>query len=331
LGFTIPGRVAEVLVEEGDHVEEGELLARLKDLETLEAQVSAAELAVLEAEQLLAGLNENADLAAAQAQVGLVQAQQNLIEAEQAWDAVDTDAFIDELDDARVEMNDAEDDLEEAEENLEDNVDLDEDNPIREGYEEDFEDAQQAYDEAVWAFKTLQNQSDLAAAQLGVARAALDNAEGRVEDTQDGPNPDDLALAEANLEAAQAQLEAAERSLGNAELTAPFAGTVVMAALTENTDVPAGQVAFVLIDDSAWFLETNDLTENEVVRIMAEGEVTISFDALPGETFTGEIDSIGEYFVEQYGDITYVVRIRLVEADGRLRWGMTAEVNFIEE
>jgi HlyD family secretion protein len=331
LGFAIPGRVAEVLVEEGDDVEEGEVLARLGDVAALEAQVSAAEAAVLEAQYILDDLNENVDLAGAQAQVELIQARQALVEAEKAWDVVDTDEFREDLDDARIEMNDAEADLEEAQEDVADHDDLAEDNPIREGYEEDLEVAQQVYDEAAWAFETLQNESDLAEVQLEAAQALVADAEGRVEDTRDGPDPDALALAEAGLESAQAQLEAAESALGDSELTAPFSGKIVMAALIENTDIEAGKAAFVLIDDSQWFLETTDLTENEVVRIDEDGEVSISFDALPGVSFTGEVESISEYFVEQYGDITYVVRIRLLEYDGQLRWGMTAEVNFIEE
>jgi len=69
---------------------------------------------------------------------------------------------------------------------------------------------------------------------------------------------------------------------------------------------------------------------DEVVQIEAGSEVTIRFDALPDETFAGEVDSISEYFVEQYGEITYVVRIRLLESDDQLRWGMTAEVSFLD-
>lgn len=330
LGFAVSGRVAEILVEEGDYVDTDEVLARLTDVQSLEAQVLTAEAAVLEAEQALETLEETADLAAAEAQVELIQAQQSLIEAEQDWDAVDTDEFSEDLDDARIEMNDAEDDLEDAEEDLEAHEDLDEDNSVREGYEDDLEEAQQAYDEAVWAFEELQNQYDLAEAQLEAAQAALEDAERNVEDTQDGPDPDDLELAETNLVGAQVQLEAAESALSDAELTAPFAGQIVNVSLTENTDVAAGEAAFVLIDDSEWYLETNDLTEDEVVQIGEESSVTISFDALPDETFTGEIDSISEYFVEQYGDITYTVRIQLLESDDRLRWGMTAEVTFGE-
>ncbi len=321
-GFTIPGTVSEVLVKEGDHVEAGQVLARLEEVAALNAQLSTARLAVLTAGQYLDNLNENADLIHAQAQVDLIQARHNLIDAERAWDVVDTDAFQEDLDDARIEMNEAKTDLEEAQE------DLDEDNPIREGFEQDVEDAQQAYDEAVWAFDALQNHYDLAKAQLAASQAVLEKAEQRVEDTRNGPDPDDMALANANLDQAEAQLKTAENALGDAELTAPFAGKVVRVELIEGTQVGAGALAVVLMDDSTWFLETNDLTEDEVIDIELATEVAISFDALPGESFTGEVESISDYFLEQYGDVTYVVRIRLLEEDDHLRWGMTAEVQF---
>ena len=54
----------------------------------------------------------------------------------------------------------------------------------------------------------------------------------------------------------------------------------------------------------------------------------MTFDALPELTFDGQVESISDYFVEQFGDITYVVRIKLLDWDERLRWGMTAEVVF---
>lgn len=328
LGFTVPGKVREVLVEEGDRVEAGEMLARLENVESLEAQVSSAELAVLQAQQALDELNENADLSHAQAQIELIQARLDLIDAEHAWDAVDTDEFQENLDDARIEMNDAKEELEEAEENMEEHQDLDEDNPIRDRYEDDLEEAQQTYDEAMWAFEELQNQYDLAKAQLEAAQASLEDAETRAENTQDGPDPDDLAMANANLDQAQAQLTAAERALADAKLTAPYAGKIVRVELVEGTQVSPGELAMILIDDSVWFLETNDLTEDEVIEVETEQKVTVRFDALPGKTFSGQVESISDYFMEQYGDITYIVRIRLEDFDKHLRWGMTAEVNF---
>lgn len=330
LAFGIPGNIGEVLIEEGDVVRRGDPLARLDEAQSLEAQAASADLAVLEAAQNLDDLNENADLADAKAQLDLVQARQALVEAERAWDAVDRDAFREALDDARIELDAAEEDLETAKEDLADYNDLDEDHPTREAAEDDLEQAQQDYDEAQWAVEELENQYDLAEARLALAQTSLADAERRAEQTAEGPHPDALALAEASLSAAEAQLAAVEADREDATLAAPFDGRVLRLDIQAGQFAAPGTPAMVLADTSRWYLDTNDLTEDEVVRIDPDEPVSISFDALPGRTFSGEVESISDYFVEQFGDITYVVRIRLLDFDESLRWGMTAEVVFSE-
>ena len=330
LSFGVAGQVSEVLAEEGDWVAEGQILARIGDTETLEAQVMAANLAVLQAQQALDYLTENADLITAQAQIDLVTAQQALVVAEQGWDLVDTEVFRENLDDARVEMDDAQADLEDVQADLEEYADLDEDNPNRKAAEDEVEETQQAYDEARWAYEELQNQFDLAEAQLTAAQEALTEAQSRAEATADGPDPDDLTLANAQLDQAKSQKAAAEKALTEAELKAPMDGKLVQMDLTVGEKTSPGIVVAVLVDDSQWYVETNDLTEDEVVKIAEGREVQITFDALPDQTFQGEVESIGETFQERYGDITYVVRILLLDGADTLRWGMTAEVTFAD-
>ena len=328
LSFAVSGTVGEILVQEGEYVDAGEGIARLKDTETYDAQILAANLAVLQAQQALDDLNEKADLIHAQAQVDLIRAQQSRVEAEKAWDAVDTDEFREDLDNAKVDMNEAEDDLTEAQDDLEEYEDLDEDNLLRQTFEDAVEEAQQAYDEARWAYEELQNQSDLAQAQLTASQKALEDAQKTFDDTADGPDPDALALAQDNLDQTERQLDAANATLEYVELTAPFAGKIVRMDLVEGALTAPGELAAVLIDDSQWYVETNDLTEDEVVQVKIGQAVTVTFDALSGKVFDGEVESISQYALEQYGDITYTVRIKLLDNEDQLRWGMTAEVDF---
>jgi multidrug resistance efflux pump len=332
LSFSIPGKVAVVLVEEGDQVSEGQVIARLdqKSTTSLEVHILTAELAVLEAQQVLDDIIENAELVHFQAQVDLVRAQQNLWEVEQIWDAVDTDAYREDLDDARIEMIEAKENLDDAVAVLTDYQDLDVDHPTRKAREEDVEDAQAAYDEARWVFEDLQYRYDLAESQLGATQEAVADSQRRVDATADGPDSDDLALAQANLAQAEGQHRAALYALGDVELTAPFGGRVVRVDLIEGAMTSPELPAIVLMDDSHWYLETSDLTEIEVVKIEVGEEVAVTFDALPGRKFTGEVESISNYFLDRYGDITYVVRIRLLQKDEQLRWGMTAEVQFTD-
>jgi hypothetical protein len=53
-------------------------------------------------------------------------------------------------------------------------------------------------------------------------------------------------------------------------------------------------------------------------------------DALPDVKFTGRVSSISDFYREMRGDITYVSRIKLDQADARLRWGMTVMATFVE-
>jgi hypothetical protein len=82
-------------------------------------------------------------------------------------------------------------------------------------------------------------------------------------------------------------------------------------------------------DLSAWRIETDDLDENDVTRIDTSQPVTITADALPGLEFSGSIDSISQYSTNDNGDVLYTVKIKLVNDEPQLRWGMTMEVEFV--
>ena len=89
---------------------------------------------------------------------------------------------------------------------------------------------------------------------------------------------------------------------------------------------PVLQVA----DFSRWEVETDDLTEIEVVNLSVGQKVTLVADSLPKVTMMGSVESIGLVSEVKRGDTTYTVRIVVDEADPRLRWGMTVVVTFGE-
>ena len=75
LGFGTSGAVAELHVSAGDRVVAGDVLAVQADREQLEAAVATDQLTVLDAQEALDSLYQNAELAAAQAQLDLANAQ----------------------------------------------------------------------------------------------------------------------------------------------------------------------------------------------------------------------------------------------------------------
>jgi HlyD family secretion protein len=86
--------------------------------------------------------------------------------------------------------------------------------------------------------------------------------------------------------------------------------------------------AVKMADVSAWYVETSDLTELEVVRISQGQSASILADALPDAPMTGVVETISQAFTMQGGDILYKVKIKTNDVDPRVLWGMTVEITF---
>ena len=327
LAFGQPGLVAEVLVEEGQQVSQGDVLARLNGREKVEAQLAAAELERLNAQQALDDLNEKAPLASSAARQAVAVAEKTAIDARRALDDLDTEDFQQELDDARLAVEDAQDELEDAQEEHDKYKDLDEDNSSRTNAEDALDKAQQKYDDAVEARDLLLNQLETVRANVSQTEAGLEDARREAEARQPGPDPDDLALAQSRLNNAMAQVTASQTALEDLELVAPFDGTVLEVEVTLDERVIPNEPVVLLADRSAWYVETSDLTELEVVQVQPGDIAIITPDALPDLELTGVVEKVSDTYTEKSGDVLYNVRIRLDETDPRLRWGMTMQVN----
>jgi len=114
--------------------------------------------------------------------------------------------------------------------------------------------------------------------------------------------------------------------LANTELKAPFAGTIASLNLETGEEVTAAAPVVQLADQSGWRIETDDLTENNVVYVNVSDTVDISIDALPDLKLTGTVERVKPLGENKQGDITYTATIIPNGSDKRLRWNMTASV-----
>jgi multidrug resistance efflux pump len=121
---------------------------------------------------------------------------------------------------------------------------------------------------------------------------------------------------------------AARAALANAEVRAPFAGTLTNLDLKVGEFAASGQPVLTIADLSSWVVKTTDLTEIDVVNLSEGQAVDITLDAIPEETLKGNILSIGQNYTERQGDIVYKVTVLLTDKDPAMRWGMTAQVKF---
>jgi multidrug efflux pump subunit AcrA (membrane-fusion protein) len=321
LSFFSSGQVEEVLVEEGDLVNKGDVVARLGNREEIESGIANAEAELLAANQALDKLNDDWEISKADAALEIAAANRAVRDAQYQLDNF-TVPTTQSGRTAIEGLSKTKADLDAAREAFEPFKYESSSNPTRERLKEDMDDAQSEYNTAV---KRLEYET-----QLNEAQASLDKAVQDAQDLEEGPDADAVASAEARISAAEAALESAQAALDHLELEATISGTVVDENLIIGQQVTPGQPVVTIADFSEMYAETDDLTELEVVDISLGQKAVVEPDAIPGLELEGTVDKIADIFVEKRGDITYTVRIKLDEVDPRLRWGMTVAITFIE-
>lgn len=162
--------------------------------------------------------------------------------------------------------------------------------------------------------------------QLDVAAAAVSQAEASREQVAAPAREVDLTVARVAIDAANVSLEQAKLDLDLATITAPFAGTIAQIDIDVGALASPSSPAIVMADLSSWRIETEDLTELDVVKLRESQAVTVSFDALPDVSLPGTITQIKPLGSNRQGDIVYTVVVALKQEDARLRWNMTAVV-----
>ena len=347
LAFDTSGQISEVLVEEGDVVKAGDVLARLGNREALEASIASAKLELASAQQELLSaqdaLNQlTKDLPERQTQAlqDLTDAKDALRKADIKYSNINSPASTADLNEAKANYAVTKDRLEKAEDDFEPYEKKSENNLQRAYYLSRLADAQRKFDAAEKNLNKLlggtsvffESQSE---AELKIAQDRLDQAQKDYDILMAGPDPDEVALAENRITTAETRIASAESAITSAEaaladldLIATINGTVVYEDLIEGQRVTPGQEVVRLADFSEWFVETDNLTEIEVVDVAIGDKATITPDALPDLNLTGVVEKISNEFEEKRGDVTYTTRLRLEDVDPRLRWGMTMAVVF---
>jgi len=294
LSFPNGGVLSEVLVEVGDQVSGGDVLARVDDADARRALVNAelqllkAQLDLATAETHLLTVQEgpsDADLAAAQAalasaqeafeklvngpdeteieklQLSLAQAKNSLWSSQLNRDATCAGPDANRCDTAQISVLNAEISVRKAEMELE---------------------------------ALLESATEV---ELADARARVAQSEESLDELRNAPTDDDIDTAEAQLEQArlslvqaELNLESAQQELEQTSLLAPMDGTV-MAVNAQSGDKVSTNAVVTLADMGSpqvqFWVEESDLNS-----VALGNPVNVVFEALPDYTFTGHILSV---------------------------------------
>lgn len=327
LSLAIPGLVAEILVAPGENVEAGQALLRLAggDLDTPAPDLKAAlEAAALEVQAAQHGMDELAEAAeaarlaaelswvAAAAQIRDLELQLESIEIPEAQEALTPEEAYD------LARSDYQDALA-AFEPYRDEPRSDDTRQER------LEALDQAREDYAAAVRRLQLSMGLDSAEVTLAESRRD-----ADLYADGPLPEDLALAQARVDAAQAALEAAQAAISTRTLQAPFAGTVTEIYARAGEWVAPGMPVLALADLTGLRVEITDLNEIDMAQVQVGDAVRVYFDALPDATIEGEVVYISPQAAQGAG-VNYPALIELAQLPQGLRWGMSAFVDITLE
>jgi HlyD family secretion protein len=326
LAFAQIGVVEEILIQPGQEVAAGDVIARLRNIEAMQAEVARAEEAFLVAEQAFGGAEAQAlsDLAAANEAIRKAQYEfDNFNIPSDLRDMTTSEA----LDYTYANLEKARKDFEPykyLEERLE--RELRQENPNKPKvyrstakiYKKRLDDARAEYNKAIrWAELE---------ANLETAKEELKVAQGELGRLQTGNDSEKMSVARAQYLSAYTNLTAARAALASYELRAPFDGTLLSLDLSVGESIlPNAPVAFIANTDN-WWVETTDLAEIDIAKVAVNDSVSVKLDAFPEEVFLGrvvEIDPVGR---EYLGDMTYKVTVLLDTPDKRFKWNMTAIV-----
>jgi multidrug resistance efflux pump len=208
-----------------------------------------------------------------------------------------------------------------------------EDNVVRATYLNKLAEAQGDYEDAVRRYNNLSgvSSSDFdrtqAEAELEISQARLELARQEYDKLLNGPDPDEVALAEERVQNAQAQIEAIQTSLADLELKAPFDGTVGEVFIHTAEWVIPGQTILVLVDLDHLRVETTDLSERDIPSIELGGPVSVIIRAL-NQDVSGQVSEISPLADTLGGDVIYKTTIDLDTQPSGLRAGMSVEVRF---
>lgn len=334
LAFAQGGVVAEILAQPGDELNEGDVIARLVGIETVQAELSAAQLEQTLARQALDALHRNALVTSSQTEQTLLDAQKAYETEANRWNLGNAE----DASDLELTLDDyvtVEEDYRTARDKLNSLLDKEETNRERRDAQEDFEREKESLADA---YADLLESAAENAQPLDAELAALLKVIGSLEAARElqsrldesNLDPEKLAAAKARLTAADSHVTAAEAALELYELRAPFNGTLLSLELTVGEAVtPALPVAF-LADTARWTVETKDLAEIYMADVAAGDMVSVKLDAFPDEEFIGTVTAIDPVGREYLGDMTYKATITLDVPDSRFMWNMTATVTIDE-
>ena len=330
ISFKIPGRVEERLVDEGDKVRKGQVVAKL-DKADLEADVAVRRAELLATQAALAELEAGSrpeEINASRAAMETARAR---------WDELKAGSRPQEIEAAKAELAAARIDQELRQTQLQRDQKLYSQGTIT---PDQYDQTRAVYKTAIERHIQAQKHDSLVREgprkeQIDQAKATFDQAEAQYKLVKEGPRKEVIEQARAKVEQAKASLQVAETRLGYATVTSPLNG-VVLSKNTEPGEYVAPGTPVVTIADlnNVWLRAYVDEGDLGTARVKWGQEADVSTDAYPGKVYKGRISFISSeaeftpktvQTEKERVKLVYRIKIDIDNPNGELKPGMPAD------
>jgi HlyD family secretion protein len=353
LGFPDAGKLVELNAAVGQHVEPGQVLARLDDFEARQ-ELGSARAQLAQEQAALARIQNSNRVAAAEEDVERAEAILEAIEER----AEDDDSGSTTVELAERQLAEDQEDLEDAEEWAGCGEDDCEENAEVRAAERRVRASEAAVDQA-----ENHGEAEQADAELAIENARRDLAEAEHEaEAARSDHPHNIDEQAAIVSQLQVEVDTALRGVENTVLRAPAAGKIasingvvgefVGAGSGTTALAPGGTVplpdsgsgvsssddlggegdygsAFIVLDNVDTFQLVAPFAEADAARLKPHQQVEVTFDAVPDLTRAGSVASIAPTGTDIQGVMSYYAVIVLNELDPRLTDGQTASAQVV--
>lgn len=156
-----------------------------------------------------------------------------------------------------------------------------------------------------------------------IFRIASKDAEDLLDTYQDA-----MAQAEESLESAQSKVDSTKESYDNYTITAPISGQVITKSVKEGDTISrnsgSSDTTLAVIYDLSQLTFEMSVDELDVRSVQVGQKVSVTADALEGQTFTGTVTNVSLESVQSNGVTNYPVTVTLDET-GDLLPGMNVD------
>lgn len=340
MSFRIPGHIARLLVQEGDIVAQGQVLAELKQTVFLARyDQSKAQLAELAARQDSLELAIKIKEYATEAQVR--QAQAMVSAAEARYESLKTGSRTEEIKEAEASLEKARAELDNRRQDYKRMQNLFDRRIISASQ---MDDSRTSYDAALAVYKAVEEKFKLISSgprqeMIKEGQANVFGTDAALETAKIGRHEAekmrlDLKALQAQIDQAAAAMAIVEDDLNESRLRAPFNGLVSVKNVDEGEYVQVGTPVLTLAQTKRLWVKTY-IPETHLGRIQIGQEAYIISDTFPDKRYVGNITYISpkaEFTPknvqtrEERIKLVYRIKVSLDNLNQELKAGMPVDV-----